>query len=299
MRDYKNVKVPGSYRASAKRSYTKRVQVDRGSGWHDKKTPGTRGALVQFLAAVVIAGGCVLGWQAYRAVTQAEMFQIAGVDVKGAKQVTEADLKDIVGAFQGRNIFQVDLEAAIRRARENAWVKEAKIHRRLPNRISMVFTERVPCVVLDNGGARYLLDDTGSVIAGLAKENAGSWQLPVVAIRNERIRPGEQIATEEMHEAFALLSEISSQGGWRLADVTIRANSAESLAVVYAGQEYRIGGGNYAEKLRRLAEIMTDVNQRGLEIAYVELRPERQAAVMVKNNSTKYSVQSAGSKKRK
>ena len=295
MRDYKNVKVPGSYRTNAKRTHTKRVQVGRGSGWHDKKAPGIRDTVVHVLVAVVLAGCCVLGWQAYRMVTHAEMFQVAGVDVKGVKRLTEADLKDIVGAFKGRNIFQVDLEAAIRRARGNAWVKEARIYRRLPNRISMVFTERVPCVVLDNGSAQYLLDDSGVVIDRLAKESAGAWPLPVVAIRNERIRPGDQIASDEMQEAFALLSEISSRGGWRLADVTIRASSPESLAVVHAGQEFRIGSGNYAEKLRRLAEIMTDVNQRGLEIAYVDLRPERQAAVMVKNNSSKFRVQSTES----
>jgi len=62
--------------------------------------------------------------------------------------------------------------------------------------------------------------------------------------------------------------------------VTIRANSAETLAAVYGGHEFRIGNGNYGEKLRRLGEILVDVQQRGLTIAYVDLRPERQAAVM-------------------
>jgi cell division septal protein FtsQ len=215
------------------------------------------------------------------------VFQVAGVDVKGVKQIKETDLKDIVSAFKGKNIFRVDLDTAIRRARANPWVKEARIYRRLPNRISMVFTERSPFVVLDNGGARYLLDDTGVVIDSLTAESAGTWPLPVVAIRNEHIRPGDQITSEELRDAFTLLSAISGRGGWRLADVVIRAGSPESLAVVYAEQEFKLGSGNYTEKLRRLAEIMTDVNQRGLEIAYVDLRPERQAAVMVKNNKTK------------
>jgi cell division septal protein FtsQ len=244
----------------------------------------------------VIAGGGVLCWQAYRVITTAEMFQVAGVDVKGVKQLKEADLKDIVSAFKGKNIFKVDFDAAIKRARGNAWVKEARIFRRLPNRISMVFTERSPFVVLDNGSARYLLDDTGVVIDSLAAESAGSWPLPVVAIKNEQVRPGDQITSEEMREAYAVISAISSRGGWQLADVLIKAGSPESLVVVHAEQEFKIGSGNYAEKLRRLAEIMTDVNQRGLEIAYVDLRPERQAAVMVKKNNTTLRVQRTESK---
>lgn len=293
MRDYKNVKVPRSYRTNARRTITKRVQTGGGAGWHDRKSSGIKSVLIQFLTTVVIAVCCVLGWQAYRVIIRAEMFQVAGVDVTGVARLTEADLKDIVGPFKGKNIFQVDLDGAISRARANAWVKEAKIYRRLPNRISMVVTERVPRVVLDSGGARYLMDDTGVVIERIAKESADAWPLPVVAIRSERIRPGDQITSEEMREAYELLDEIAARGGWRPAEITIKAGSQESLVVVYGGQEFRIGSGNYPEKLRRLSEIVTDVNQRGLEIAYVDLRPERQAAVMVKRDSSKSKVQSS------
>ena len=59
----------------------------------------------------------------------------------------------------------------------------------------------------------------------------------------------------------------------------------ETLSVVYASHEFKIGSGNYSEKLRRLAEVMADVKQRGLDIAYVDLRPERQAAAMVVKNA--------------
>ena len=70
-------------------------------------------------------------------------------------------------------------------------------------------------------------------------------------------------------------------------DVLIKADSVESLAVVYGGCEFKIGNGSYSEKLRRLVEVMADVKQRGLDIAYVDLRPERQAAVMLKDSGVK------------
>ena len=63
--------------------------------------------------------------------------------------------------------------------------------------------------------------------------------------------------------------------------MTVKADSPESLTVVYAEHEFKIGSGRYGEKLRRLAEVMADMKERGLEIAYVDLRPERQTAVMV------------------
>jgi cell division protein FtsQ len=253
-------------------------------------------AMQAFMIIVVTAGGW-LGWQAYQEIMRADVLQIAGVDVKGAKQLGEADLREIVGPFRGQNIFRADLDAAIRRAYANPWIKEARIHRRLPNRISMVFTERVPAVILETGSSRYLMDDEGMVIERLRKERTPAWRLPVVMIQGYRARPGEQVLSDGMNEALSLIAEITVRGGWKLADLTITADSPETLSLHYADHEFRIGSGQYGEKLRRLGEVMADVQQRGVEIAYVDLRPERQAAVMMKHEKSR--EQGAESKGRK
>jgi cell division septal protein FtsQ len=148
----------------------------------------------------------------------------------------------------------------------------------------MVVTERVAFALLDTGTGRYVMDSEGVVIDRIVKENASEWQLPVVAVKEYRVRPGEQVKYEGMAESLMLITEIAERGGWRMNEVTIKAGSPETLSVLYADHEFKIGTGNYAEKLRRLAEILSDGTQRGLEIAYVDLRPERQAAVMVKQD---------------
>jgi|GEM_PF-1561624 len=287
MRDYKNVKVPRSYRGSSNRSTVKRASVGRAAGRPRTGKTGIMHVALQIITIVMIAAGGLLAWKAYQTLLHAEMFQIAGVDIKGAKQIREADLKEIAGVFTGQNIFKVDLETPVRRARANPWVKDVRIYRRLPNRISMVVTERVAFAQLDTGAGRYVMDSDGVVIERIEKENASEWPLPVVAITANRVRPGEQVTFEGMAESLMLITEIAERGGWRLNEVTIKAGSPETLSVLYADHEFKIGTGNYAEKLRRLAEILSDGTQRGLEIAYVDLRPERQAAVMVKNTGDK------------
>lgn len=281
MRDYKNVKVPRKYRTNSNRVIVKRATVNRIAG---NGAGGAKSTALKFLVVVVIAAGGWLGWQAYRIVTHAEMFQIAGVDVKGVRQLDEADLKNIVGAFTGQNIFRADLDAAVRRAGANAWVKTVRIHRRLPNRISMVVTERVPYAFLDNGVARFLMDNEGVIIGRVAKEKTSVWRLPLVAVKDYRARPGDQVTSEGINEALMLLSEIEARGGWRLEEVTVKAGAPGSLSIVYANREFKIGSGNYAEKLRRMAEVMADLKRRGLDVASVDLRPDRQVAVMVKKS---------------
>lgn len=242
---------------------------------------------LKVMVVIVIAGGGLLVWEGYRTVMHADLFVISGVDVKGIKQLGDWDLKQIVDVLTGKNIFRVDLTAVVKRAEGNPWVKEARIYRRLPNRITMVFTERVPAFMLDTGTGLYLLDGEGVVIEQLEKEQITAWPLPVIAIRDCRARPGEEVNAESLHEAMQLVAEISARGGWQLPDVTVKADSLETIAVLYHGCQFKIGDGRYGEKLRRLAEVMADVKQRGVEIAYVDLRPERQAAVMIKKDMVK------------
>jgi cell division protein FtsQ len=286
MRDYKNVKVPRKYRTTASRASVKRVEAGRASGrTGNSAAAGLKKALLNILVVIVLAGGSWLGWQAYRLLTHAEIFQISGVDVKGVRRISEADLEAIARKFKGQNIFRVDLQAAARRAHENSWIKDIRIYRRLPKRISITVVERDPDAILDTGAGRYLIDNEAVVIERLAKDGASDWPLPVIAVKDCRAERGEPVNSGGMAEALTLLAEISARGGWRLSDVIVKANSPETLSVVYASHEFKIGSGNYSEKLRRLAEVMEDVKQRGLDIAYVDLRPERQAAAMVVKNA--------------
>ena len=91
--------------------------------------------------------------------------------LRGVRELTGRDLKKIVGHFTGQNIFRVDLNAAVRRARANPWIKEVRIHRSLPNRIAMNVVERVPLAVLETGQGIYLMDHEPSSSTG--REGAG------------------------------------------------------------------------------------------------------------------------------
>jgi cell division protein FtsQ len=279
MRDYKNVKVPKKYRTGSNGVTVKRVTVSRSS---PKRRRGFGGALVKGLAAAVIVLGSYLGWAAYQSLVRAEVFQIAGVDVQGVRRISEAEVKDMAAGFTGQNIFRVDLHEAARQARAHPWVKDVRIERRLPNRISMVFTERSPAAMLETGTGRFLMDDEGVVVGKAAPGGALPSTLPLVKVKNCPVRAGDRVDNEGAAEALALLAELAACRGWRLEEVTVNANTPESLSLLYAGREFKIGRGNYAEKLRRLGEILADVKRRGITFAYVDLRPERQAAVMVR-----------------
>ncbi|HAK58775.1 MAG TPA: hypothetical protein DCO77_00085 [Nitrospiraceae bacterium] len=276
MKDYKNVTVPRKYRAQSSGTIVRRVNRGRRSRSRASKAAGT---FLQFLSAMVLLGTLTLGWFGYQWFLHADVFRVAGVDVKGVRHLGEKDIRAMVSGFTGKNTFLVDLDDAARTARAHPWVKEARVYRSLPNRVSIVLTERVPRAVLDNGSGRYLLDDGGVVIEKIGRRGT---PFPVVKIRARNVRVGERVAAEKMAETLAFLDTLSARGGWRMSDVVVKVDTPESLTVHYGGHTFRLGSGHYEEKLQRLSEVLSDVKRRGLTFAYVDLRSDRQVAVKIK-----------------
>jgi cell division septal protein FtsQ len=262
------------------------------------KRGGGRNPAGTAIAILLIAALCYGGWEGYRWLTHAELFQIAGVDVKGVRSVSEDEIRELAKMFTGQNIFRVDLAAATRRALANPWIREVRIERALPNRISVIYTEREPRAILQAANGRYLIDGEGVVMVPVAKSEQGT-DLPVIAVRDCRAVSRETVTNGAVAEALNLLGELAARGGWSAGAVTVKADSPETIAIVYADHEFRIGSGNYDEKLRRLGEIVADMRQRGLAYTYVELRPERQAAVMVVKDKDRGKDQGSGVRKKK
>ena len=109
MRDYKNVKAPRRYRSTSSRPAVRRVETAS----KPKKNRGSvKGQLSAVLTVLVLGACCYGGWEGYRWFTHADMFCIAGVDVKGVRSMSDEHIREAATMFTGQNVFQVDLGAA-------------------------------------------------------------------------------------------------------------------------------------------------------------------------------------------
>ena len=276
MRDYKNVKVPRRYRIASSAATTRRAAPPP-----SRKTGKRAGVFAKALTIIAIAGGCYCGWLGYKWFAESEVFQISAVDVQGVRRLGEQDLKIFADAFTGQNIFLVDLDLVAKRAADHPWIKDVRIYRRLPNRVIVRIAERVPIALLNAGTGLYLVDEDCMVLERLSRPPESS-DLPIISAHIHGPAKGRVIDDHAVQSSILLLKELSARGGWRIGDVRVKADTPESISVLYAGKEFKLGRGSYEEKFRRLSEITSDMKRRGLDFAYMDLRPERQAAVMVK-----------------
>ena len=108
----------------------------------------------------VIATVSGTAWAGYRFVTTSSQFAITSIDVNGNQQLTDEQVRALVTARVGDNVFETNLDAVTRELRENPWVAAAEAHRVLPHTIVIDVREHVATSVVQLGGL-YLVDADG------------------------------------------------------------------------------------------------------------------------------------------
>lgn len=132
------------------------------------------GILVCFLvwgSAVFIAGdghnkSVAQAKETFFSMSREHGFAVADVLVEGRQNLDRDWLLGRVSSLKGRSVFEVDIDD-IQRAIENQnWVEHAQVQRVLPNKIKIIVKERVPYILLDEGGKRPALMDKNLVRIG-------------------------------------------------------------------------------------------------------------------------------------
>ncbi len=91
-------------------------------------------------------------------------FEVREILVIGRQQISEDELLAHLGITTGTPIFSVDLDTAQKLIHEIKWIDEARVSRRLPDKIIVTLKERVPVALWQYQKKISLIDAEGHVI---------------------------------------------------------------------------------------------------------------------------------------
>lgn len=161
-----------------------------------KRVPVRRGALprkaadrIKLLLIVLLVSGAVglVAVTLYRYGTQSWRFRIDSsdnIEVLGTRNVTRAQVLEVLGADIDRNIFFVSLAEQKKQLEAIPWVESANVMRLLPNRLRIELRERTPVAFVAVGG-RIALVDAHGVIMDMPPGAQTSFSFPVIVGMNE------------------------------------------------------------------------------------------------------------------
>lgn len=196
---------------------------------------------------------------------------VNNVEVTGNSFLTPDYIQEVSGLAIGENLITLNVGRLKDNLKNNNWIEEVVISRHLLHTVKINIKERVPAAIVDFGGSRFLVDETGYVITNEVPPNFNT--IPAV-YGGENYKPeiGEVLKDKLVKEAVGIIAEMpenvrSSITIWNPYDGRGHVfNTSAGFQVVY-------GDAEEEEKKKDILEaIYIDVVTNNRNISYIDIR---------------------------
>ncbi|MBL4931050.1 FtsQ-type POTRA domain-containing protein [Clostridium paridis] len=180
---------------------------------------------------------------------KAPTFNISQISVKNNNEnpiLKEDYISGKLNAFKGKNIFSVKRQTIEEVIEKEAYVKEAKVSKKLPNKVSVDIIEKKPTFSIEDNGETYILDEEGKIIEiKNEKGNTALINLKGININNKSL--GSYITKDEKMEKLVgsfgkLFAANTSNIKFSLLDLsdTTNINIYYGEVMIRIGSEYTL-----------------------------------------------------------
>lgn len=236
--------------------------------WKKYLRPLRTSALV--LTGIAVISGVLYG--GYRAFESATFFKIKNIEITNAKHLTREEILALAGVEAGQNLARKNLKQMGEQLSQNPWIESVRIHRYLPDRLSIAITEREPVATV-NMNYIYYLDKKGTVFKVL--NQGDKLDYPVVTGFNEEELSSNPAGTgEALKTTCELLRILREKGAFILADVSeIHYDKGYGFTLFTAagGLPIKVGSGDFDSKVDRFARIYRELMTQRPSLQYIDL----------------------------
>lgn len=209
------------------------------------------------------AGGLALfglvlgGLHLYRMATTSDFFAIRQIEIRGIAHFKRAAVLEAAGLQEGTNSLTVNIADVEEGVRNNPWVAQVAVKRRLPDTFEIRIKERAPVFWIRKDGILYYADSRGGIIAPV---DAGNFlSLPTL-----EIMPGGEVLLPQIDELARAFQ--SARLPVDMSGVSVfRLSAARGFEVFIENRNLVlcIAAEDWESNLRRLGEVLMDLARRG------------------------------------
>lgn len=225
----------------------------------------TFGAVTVILCA---AGGLALA--------RSSLFDLEGIEVSGAKLLTNAEVVQASGLHSGQSMLSLSTDQVRSRIERLALVRSATVARVPTSRIRISIVERTPAFVLETIESRWLLDAESTLLDEVRAPVAG---LPTIRLAGRiAADTGDRVRIPSLAEAVRLWGALPP--ALRKGPATIAASVPAGLELVHPDHSITFGTiDRIDEKLRAVVLVLDRLRRAGERVLSIDVRsPSRPAA---------------------
>ena len=235
-----------------------------------------------FIVLLVLASA-VGAYYAYKELSAADSFILKKVAVSGNKYVSKNEVLALARIETGSSLFQSGIEDAKERLQGNPQFEYVAVSKVLPETVEITVKERFPAAFV-GADRKFQISAAGFLFPSFKCQIIGKKLFVITGVKLCSAEFGMKTSSKELQAAQAMAALLESVKSPLLAEVsTIDVPATEEMKLVTDdGRIFKIGEGNWDEKLDKLALLLKSLNDRNNKIDYVDMRFRNEAAVMFK-----------------
>jgi hypothetical protein len=235
-----------------------------------------RRVLHVFALIVTVAALAHVPWRQLRA----RHAVLTGVEVRGQRYLSAAEVQAISGIEAGADLFSIDFARARQSLLVHPRIASATVRRALPRRVRLDVTERIP-VLLVQHGVPWEMDSTGVLIEPLDAGVVADVPL-LTGAALDRLPAGAQVQTPEVGRGLAwarVLAQPDLQLSGRVSEIDVSEARTTSLVLTGGTRVLSPAWPPGVPRLNALRVVLADLERTGVRAEEVDLRFEHQVIV--------------------
>ena len=193
------------------------------------------------------------------------VFQVKEIEIEGCKKISREAVRSLVLMEGIPNLFTLRLREIARRLEGHPWVNHATIRKVFPDKVRIEIEERKPMAILQMEELSYI--DEEGVIFSPARDGDG-FNFPFLTGLTRQALEKDPEASRELLtgalEFLRLAQRMKSSPLEEISEIHMSRSFGIDCYAKESGLEVKMGRGSFAEKLRRLSIVWSDLRKRGL-----------------------------------
>lgn len=206
--------------------------------------------------------------------TKTTLFNLKQVNVEGNNIISNEKIELASGINLGENIFKINTERIESNLLNHPYIENAKVSRKLPNKIKISINERKEVVSIINKGSYIYIDNNGYILSIVTKRKNN--EVPLVkGIDNDMLNIGSKIDLNNHVELNQILSLVNMYNKneyiYKLDSIKLNPDN-NVLLNIDTGTKVAFGVVNDVKyKLRLLNEILKDAKNKDIKPKVINL----------------------------
>ncbi len=156
------------------------------------------------------------------------IFNITEITVKGNEQISSNEIISLSRIEKGTNLYKMRSKQIAENIKENKYIEEVNVSRKLPSTIVITVKERKPEFYLEFGGAYTYIDSQGYIIELSSNVLENKPKLLGLKTPSENIKPGNNLCDEDVENIYEVLKILKIAENYSIKDKITSINISDS-----------------------------------------------------------------------